>query len=147
MNCLKYWRQKGNIMTKQELKDLMKWSYPRSAEAEEKLLFRVNLFPKSLEIYHDHLQNIYTRSDVWFLLEQLIPEAARESAGGVNPFRKIDNFISHYIYLGGDVLFGSKDVDWKAVYAFIDGQTGSNTLTRVVNKYREQLLVDDYDMI
>ena len=88
-------------MTKQELKDLMKWSYPRSAEAEEKLLFRVNLFPKSLEIYHDHLQNIYTRSDVWFLLEQLMPEAAHESAGGVNPFRKIDNFISHYIYLGG----------------------------------------------
>lgn len=134
-------------MTKQELKYLMKRSYPRSHEAEELLLFRVNLFPKCLELYNDQLSNIYSRSDVWFLLEQLMPEAAHESAGGVNPFRKIDNFISHYIDFDGDVLFGSKDVDWKAVYAFIDGQTGSNTLTRVVNKYREQLLVDDYDMI
>ena len=135
------------MMTKQELKDLMGWRYPSNSFFEGILLFRVNLFPKSLKLYSDQLSNIYSQSNVWFLLEQLMPEEVNKPINGANPFQKIEHFLSHYIDYDGDVLFGSKDIDWKAVYDFIDGLNSDAKLVRIVNKYRTQLLVDNYDIV
>lgn len=137
-------------MTKHELKYLMGQEYPSNHEDEESLLFRVNLFPQALGLYKSysgHLYNIYRRSNGWFLYEQLIPDAIRWAPNGVDPLRRINDFISHYIKTDGNVQFGSKNVNWKSVYAFIDGLDSSSKLVSTVNKYRSQLLVNDYDMV
>lgn len=136
-------------MTRQELKDLMGRHYPEHPEYENTLLIRVKLFPNCLDVYRDHLLNIYTRANEWFLLEQLMPETANDSPAGVKPIQKIDNFISHYLIFnsGGTVLFGSKDINWESVYAFIDNINPHSELAHVVNKYRDQLLGTPYDMV
>ena len=136
-------------MTKQELKYLMGRHYPEHPEYENTLLFRVNLFPKCLYVYRDHLSNIYTRANEWFLLEQLMPETANDSPAGVKPIRKIDEFISHYLIFnsGGTVLFGLKSINWESVYDFIDHLYPWSELAHVVNKYRYQLLSAPYDIV
>lgn len=136
-------------MTKQELEDLMGFIYPKNSEDEKTLLFRLDLFPKCIDLYHDHLSNIYTRSNEWFLLEQLIPEAVNDSPSGTKPIQRIDNFISHYIIFnsGGAIFFGSKDINWESVYAFIDHINPHSELAHVVNKYRDQLLSAPYDIV
>lgn len=136
-------------MTKQELKELMGFIYPTNSQDEKTLLFRVDLFPKCLHLYRHQLSNIYTRSNEWFLLEQLIPEAVNDSPAGAKPIQRIDNFISHYLIFnsGGTILFGSKDINWESVYAFIDNINHYSELAHVVNKYRDQLLSAPYDMV
>lgn len=136
-------------MTKQELKDLMNRHYPEHPEYENTLLIRVKFFPNCLDVYSDHLSNIYTRANEWFLLEQLMPETANDSPAGVKPIRKIESFIEHYLIFNssGTVLFGSKDINWESVYAFIDHISPHSELAHVVNKYRDQLLSAPYDIV
>lgn len=104
-------------MTKQELKDLMGRHYPEHPEYENTLLIRVKFFPNCLDVYSDHLSNIYTRANEWFLLEQLMPETANDSPAGVKPIRKIESFIEHYLIFNssGTVLFGSKNINWESI--------------------------------
>lgn len=136
-------------MTKQELKYLMGRHYPEHPEYENTLLIRVKFFPNCLDVYSDHLSNIYTRANEWFLLEQLMPETANDSPAGVKPIRKIESFIEHYLIFNssGTVLFGSKDINWESVYAFIDNISPHSELAHVVNKYRDQLLGVPYDIV
>lgn len=136
-------------MTKQELKDLMNRHYPEHPEYENTLLIRVKFFPNCLDVYSDHLSNIYTRANEWFLLEQLMPETVNDSPAGVKPIRKIESFIEHYLIFNssGTVLFGSKDINWESVYAFIDHINPHSELAHVVNKYRDQLLSAPYDIV
>ena len=136
-------------MTKQELKDLMNRHYPEHSEYENTLLIRVKFFPNCLDVYSDHLSNIYTRANEWFLLEQLMPETANDSPAGVKPIRKIESFIEHYLIFNssGTVLFGSKNINWESVYDFIDRISPHSELAHVVNKYRDQLLSTPYDII
>lgn len=56
-------------MTEQELRDIMGLCYPRDEDDREVLLFRVGLFPNSIDIYKNHLDWIYNRTDDWFLAE------------------------------------------------------------------------------
>ena len=136
-------------MTKQELKELMGFIYPSNSNDEKTLLFRIDLFPKCIDLYRNHLSNIYTRCNEWFLLEQLIPEAVNDFPTGAKPIQRIDNFISHYLIFnsGGTVLFGSKDINWESVYTFIDHINPHSELAHVVNKYRDQLLGVPYDIV
>ena len=136
-------------MTKQELKELMGFIYPSNSNDEKTLLFRIDLFPKCIDLYRNYLSNIYTRCNEWFLLEQLIPEAVNDSPTGAKPIQRIDNFISHYLIFnsGGTVLFGSKDINWESVYTFIDHINPHSELAHVVNKYRDQLLGVPYDIV
>jgi len=46
------------MMTEQELRDIMGLCYPRDEDDREVLLFRVGLFPNSIDIYKNHLEQV-----------------------------------------------------------------------------------------
>ena len=69
-------------MTKQELKELLGYEYPKIDYYEKRLFDRLSIFPKAIEVYGRCLENIYTRSVEWFLVEQLKPSLAN------NPYTK-----------------------------------------------------------
>lgn len=63
-------------MTKRELKELLGYEYPKIDYYENRLFNRLSIFPKAIEVYGRCLENIYTRSGEWFLVEQLKPSLA-----------------------------------------------------------------------
>ncbi len=131
-------------MTEQELQSLMGIRYPFSSDSRETLLFRVGLFPNALNIYKNHLNWIYERTDEWFLTEQLMPELANELASEKRSYEYVEDFINQ-----GNV----SSIDWSAFYEYIDTiceertHYRASTFIKTVEKYRQQLLNSSYDMV
>ena len=131
-------------MTEQELRDLMGRDYPRDDDDKEILLRRVSIFPNSVDIYDNHLNWIYDRTDDWFLIEQCLPELADELRSEKKSYEYFEDFME-----SGDI----SKIDWKNFYAYVDRVCDDypyykNTkFFQAVEKYREQLLSPGYDIV
>ena len=125
-------------MTKQELRELLGGEYPKNDYYEKRLFDRLAIFPKAIQVYGCCLENIYTRSGEWFLVEQLQPDLA------VNPYAKIsadthmDNIIQSHM---------TRNIDWSVVYQFVDTCLEDGYMKDRLNRNREQLLRLQYDII
>lgn len=124
-------------MTKQELKELLGYEYPKIDYYEKRLFDRLSIFPKAIEVYGRCLENIYTRSGEWFLVEQLKPSLAN------NPFTKtsvsthMENIIQSH-----DV----PNIDWISVYKFVDTCLEDGYMKDLLNRNRKRFLFQ-YDII
>ena len=131
-------------MTEQELRDIMGLCYPRDKDDREVLLFRVGLFPNSIDIYKNHLDWIYNRTDDWFLAEQLLPELANEIISEKKSYEYFEDFIDR-----GNV----SSIDWTVFYEYIDTICDDRphcrdaTFIKTAEKYRKQLLDSGYDIV
>ena len=131
-------------MTEQELRTLMGRYYPRTGDDLEVLLFRVGLFPNSINIYDANLTHLYDRTDDWFLVEQLLPELVSEFIPSKESHERFEEFVNA----------GNLDsIDWGAVYEYVDTICKEHPYYRnskfiqTVEKYREQLLNAAYDIV
>lgn len=131
-------------MTEQELRNIMGFRYPGSRDDRERLLFRVELFPNSVNIYANRLEHVYERADSWFLVEQLIPKLAKEMTSEKRTYEYFEDFIND-----GDL----SSINWSAFYKYIDTiceerpQYKDTIFIKTVEKYRQQLLGTGYDII
>lgn len=130
-------------MLEQELRDLMGRDYPRDDD-KEVLLLRVTMFPDSVDIYDNHLNWIYDRTDDWFLIEQCLPELADELRSEKKSYEYFEDFMEL-----GDL----SKIDWQNFYVYVDRVCDDYPYYRntkffqAVEKYREQLLSPGYDII
>lgn len=131
-------------MLEQELRDLMGRDYPRYNDDKEVLLLRVTMFPKSVDIYDNHLNWIYDRTDDWFLIEQCLPELADELRSEKKSYEYFEDFME---------LGNPSKIDWPNFYAYVDRVCDEYPYYRntkffqAVEKYREQLLSPGYDIV
>ena len=131
-------------MLEQELRDLMGRDYPRDDDDREVLLLRVTMFPNSVDIYDNHLNWIYDRTDDWFLIEQCLPELADELRSEKKSYEYFEDFME-----SGDL----SKIDWPNFYAYVDRVCDdypyyeNAKFFQAVEKYREQLLNSGYDII
>ena len=131
-------------MREQELRDLMGRDYPRADDDREVLLLRVSMFPNSVDIYDNHLNWIYDRTDDWFLIEQCLPELSNELRSEKKSYEYFEDFME-----SGDL----SKIDWPNFYAYVDRVCDEYPYYRntkffqAVEKYREQLLNSGYDII
>ena len=131
-------------MTEQELRNIMGFRYPGSRDDQERLLFRVRLFPNSVNIYVNRLEYVYERADGWFLVEQLIPKLAKEMTSEKRTYEYFEDFIND-----GDL----SSINWSAFYKYIDTicderpQYKDAIFIKTVEKYRQQLLGTGYDIV
>ena len=131
-------------MTEQELRTLMEQYYPRDDNDKEVLLLRVSMFPNSVDIYDNHLNWIYDRTDDWFLIEQCLPELADELRSEKKSYEYFEDFME-----SGDL----SKIDWPNFYAYVDRVCDDYPYYRntkffqSVEKYREELLNPGYDII
>lgn len=124
-------------MTKQELKDLLGYEYPKIDYYEKRLFNRLSIFPKAIEVYGHSLENIYTRSGEWFLVEQLKPSLANNPFDNVSVSTHMENIIQHH-----DV----SNIDWISVYKFVDTCLEDGYMKDLLNRNRERFLLQ-YDII
>lgn len=125
-------------MTKQEIKELLGDEYPKNDDYEKRLFDRLGIFPKAIQVYGRRLENIYTRSSEWFLVEQLSPDLA------TNPFAKIAASTHMENFIHGRM---ARDIDWSVVYQFVDTRLEDGYMNNLLNENRERLLQLQYDMI
>lgn len=131
-------------MLEQELRTLMEQYYPRDDDDKETLLLRVSMFPNSVDIYDNHLNWIYDRTDDWFLIEQCLPELANELRSEKKSYEYFEDFME-----SGDL----SKIDWPNFYAYVDRVCDEYPYYRntkffqAVEKYREELLSPGYDII
>lgn len=131
-------------MLEQELRDLMGRDYPRYNDDKEVLLLRVTMFPKSVDIYDNHLNWIYDRTDDWFLIEQCLSELADELRSEKKSYEYFEDFME---------LGNLSKIDWPNFYAYVDRVCDDYPYYRntkffeAVEKYREELLNPGYDII
>lgn len=131
-------------MLEQELRDLMGLRYPNDKDDRETLLFRVGLFPNSIDIYKNHLNWIHDRTDDWFLTEQLLPELALELRSDKKTYEYFEDVMNQ-----GDL----SSIDWAAFYEYVDTVCEehpyykNSKFIQTVEKYRKQLLDSGYDMV
>lgn len=131
-------------MLERELRALMGHAYPRDNDDREILSLRVSLFPDSIDIYDDHLDWIYDRTEDWFLIEQCIPELADEMVSEKKTYEYFEDFME-----SGNL----SKIDWSIFYTYVDRVCNENPPYRdskffnTVEKYREQLLDSGYDMV
>ena len=131
-------------MTEQELRVIMGREYPHASDDREALLFRVGLFPNSIDIYQNHLNWIYDRTDDWFLVEQLVPHLAEELISPKKAYEYFEDFINQ-----GDL----SSINWTIFYEYIDTSLEQHphyrdsTFIETVEKYRQQLLGSEYDIV
>lgn len=131
-------------MLEQELRTLMEQYYPRDDNDKEVLLLRVSMFPNSVDIYDNHLNWIYDRTDDWFLIEQCLPELADELWSEKKSYEYFEDFME-----SGDL----SKIDWPNFYAYVDRVCDDYPYYRntkffqAVEKYREELLNPGYDII
>lgn len=131
-------------MLEQELRDLMGRDYPRDDDDREILLRRVSMFPNSVDIYDDHLNWIYDRTDDWFLIEQCLPELADELRSEKKSYEYFEDFME-----SGDL----SKINWQNFYVYVDRVCDDYPYYRntkffqAVEKYREELLNPGYDII
>lgn len=131
-------------MLEQELRELMGRDYPRDDDDKEVLLLRVTMFPNSVDIYDNHLNWIYDRTDDWFLIEQCLPELADELRSEKKSYEYFEDFME-----SGDL----SKIDWSIFYAYVDRVCDDYPYYRntkffeAVEKYREELLNSGYDII
>lgn len=125
-------------MTKQELRELLGGEYPKNDYYEKRLFDRLSIFPKAIKVYGRCLENIYTRSGEWFLVEQLQPDLANNPFAKTSASTHMENIIhSHKV----------RDIDWVVVYKFVDTCLEGGYMKTVLNKNRKRLLQLQYDII
>lgn len=131
-------------MLEQELRDLMGRDYPRDDDDREILLRRVSMFPNSTVIYANNLDWIYDRTVDWFLVEQCLPELADELQSAKKSYEYFEDFME-----SGNL----SKINWTNFYAYVDEVLDDNHCYRntkffeAVEKYREELLSPEYDII
>ena len=131
-------------MLEQELRTLMGRDYPRDDDGKEVLLLRVSMFPNSVDIYDNHLNWIYDRTDDWFLIEQCLPELADELRSEKKSYEYFEDFME-----SGDL----SKINWQNFYVYVDRVCDDYPYYRntkffqAVEKYREQLLSPGYDIV
>ena len=131
-------------MLEQELRNLMGRDYPRDDDDREVLSLRVTMFPDSIDIYDNHLNWIYDRTDDWFLIEQCLPELADELRSEKKSYEYFEDFME---------LGNLSKIDWPNFYAYVDRVCDEYPYYRntkffqTVEKYREQLLSPGYDIV
>ena len=131
-------------MLEQELRDIMGTYHPRDYDDLETLLLHVNMFPDSIDIYANHLNWIYDRTDDWFLIEQCLPELADELQSEKKSYEYFEDFME------SDDL---SKIDWPNFYAYVNKVCDDHPYYRTtkffqaVEKYREQLLDSGYDIV
>ena len=131
-------------MLEQELRTLMGRDYPRDDDGKEVLLLRVSMFPDSVDIYDNHLNWIYDRTDDWFLIEQCLPELADELRSEKKSYEYFEDFME-----SGDL----SKINWQNFYVYVDRVCDDYPYYRntkffqAVEKYREQLLSPGYDIV
>lgn len=125
-------------MTKQELIELLGGEYPKSDHHENRLFERLSIFPNAIKVYGRHPENIYTRSNEWFLVEQLDPSLVTNPYAKVSARTHIEN-----------IMQGRKaqDIDWVSVYEFVDTYLEDGYMKTVLNTNRERLLQLQFDII
>jgi hypothetical protein len=124
-------------MTKRELKELLGYEYPKIDYYENRLFNRLSIFPKAIEVYGRCLENIYTRSGEWFLVEQLKPSLANKPFDNTSVSTHMESIIHHH-----DVL----NIDWISVYKFVDTCLEDGYMKDLLNRNRERFLLQ-YDII
>lgn len=125
-------------MTEQEIKELLGDEYPKNDYHEKRLFDRLDIFPKAIQVYGRQLENIYTRSGEWFLVEQLDPSLVTNPYAKASASTHMNNIIhSRMVH----------DIDWVAVYKFVDTCLEGGYMKTVLNKNRERLLQLQYDII
>lgn len=124
-------------MTKQELKELLGDEYPKIDYYEKRLFDRLSIFPKAIKVYGRCLENIYTRSGEWFLVEQLKPSLANNPFTKVSVSTHMENIIHSH-----DVL----NIDWISVYKFVDTCLEDGYMKNLLNQNRKRFLLQ-YDII
>ena len=118
-------------MTKQELRELLGGEYPKNDDYEKRLFDRLNIFPKAINIYGRCLENIYTRSSEWFLVEQLRPDLVSNPFAKLSASKHMENIIhSRMIH----------NIDWVVVYQFVDICLVDGYMKNLLNENRERLL-------
>lgn len=125
-------------MTKQELRELLGGEYPKNDYYERRLFDRLSIFPKAIQVYERCLENIYTRSGEWFLVEQLQPDLAS------NPFAKISADTHMKNIIESRTIH---DIDWVVVYKFVDTCLEDGYMKDILNRNRERLLQLQYYII
>ena len=125
-------------MTKQELRELLGGEYPKNDDYEKRLFDRLNIFPKAINIYGRCLENIYTRSSEWFLVEQLRPDLV------INPFAKLSASKHMENIIHSRMIH---NIDWVVVYQFVDICLVDGYMKDLLNRNRERLLQLQYDII
>ena len=125
-------------MTEQEIKELLGDEYPKNDYHEKQLFDRLDIFPKAIQVYGRQLENIYTRSGEWFLVEQLQPDLASNPFAKASASTHMNNIIhSRMVH----------DIDWVVVYKFVDTCLEGGYMKTVLNKNRKRLLQLQYDII
>ena len=125
-------------MTKQELRELLGGEYPKSDYYEKRLFDRLGIFPNAIRVYGRCLENIYMRSNEWFLVEQLKPSLALNPFARKSPSTHMVNIIHSR---------KARDIDWSVVYQFVDACLEGGYMKNLLSENRERLLQLQYDII
>lgn len=130
--------QKGDIMTRQELRELLGNEYPISEGLEARMFKRLSVFPGAIRVYERNPENICYRSDEWFLVEQLSPDLATNPFAKISSSKHMENIIHSR---------KAQDIDWDVVYQFVDTCLDDGYMKNLLNENRERLLGLQYDII
>ena len=88
---------------------------------------------KMFSVYRSYLMGSYRRTHEWFLIE-----VANDSIIDIAPIGRIF-----------ERMCNNENIDWQKVYTYYDmiGHEKFGDLTHYLDKYRDELLIPQYDMI
>lgn len=107
--------------------------YPNRVQLNQaKIRYRV-FGRKIFSAYRIYLTGTYARNHKWFLIE-----VAHNNIVDIAP---IDHIFEN--------MFNNKNIEWGKVYTYYDmiGHEKFGDLTHYLDKYRDELLIPQYDMI
>ena len=107
--------------------------YPDNSHLEIAMLRYQHFGDSIFKTYHGKLSNIYCRTHLWFLLEMATTVA-------------LQNNNIHYIFKS---MLKDEHTDWERIYSYYDtvGSDDFGIASSYFDKYRDQLLSRNYDMI
>jgi hypothetical protein len=107
--------------------------YPDDFHLKKAMLRYQHFGDLIFKVYRDKLKNICYRTHVWFLLEIATPVAFKRN-----------NMT--YIFKS---MLEDEHTDWERIYSYYDavGPDEFGSISKYFDKYRDQLLSRNYDMI